>query len=163
MVHKHAFETLDRTFKDMMSNPIKIFGGKTIVLGGDFRQILPTTPEGTRKMTVDASINRSKLWRYFRIFSLVTHLKDPTWIKIPDEYLIVPDGYSVKQIVSIIYSGILDRYGDAEYLSERCILAPNNETVYEINHYIVSTYPGETHHLFSSDSITSMTGSIQRQ
>ncbi|XP_026416020.1 uncharacterized protein LOC113311394 [Papaver somniferum] len=199
-VHKHAFEALDRTFKDLMSNPIKIFRGKTIVLGGDFRQILPTTHEGTRKMTVDASINRSKLWRYFKIFSLhenmriisrasstttedkeifvewvldlgngnppeiaLTHLKDPTWIKIPDDYLIVPDENCVKQISSIIYSGMLDRYGDAEYLSERCILAPNNETVDEINHYIVSTYPGETHHLFRSDSITSMTGSIQRE
>lgn len=75
MVHKHAFEALDRTFKDMMSNPIKIFGGKTIVLGGYFRQILPTTPEGTRKMTVDASINRSKLWRYFRIFSLGENMR----------------------------------------------------------------------------------------
>jgi ATP-dependent DNA helicase PIF1 len=32
----------------------KIFGGKIVVLGGDFRQILPVVPKGGRKDIVNA-------------------------------------------------------------------------------------------------------------
>jgi hypothetical protein len=44
--HRYCFEALDRTLKDIMSDitphsELKQFGGKTIVLGGDFRQTLP--------------------------------------------------------------------------------------------------------------------------
>jgi hypothetical protein len=39
----------------------KIFGGKTMVLGGDFRQILPVVPKGGRKDIVNAPLLRSHL------------------------------------------------------------------------------------------------------
>ncbi|GKC83966.1 DNA helicase [Tanacetum coccineum] len=35
-----CFETLDNTLKDIMDSPERLFGGKTVVLGGDFRQTL---------------------------------------------------------------------------------------------------------------------------
>ncbi|XP_076903521.1 uncharacterized protein LOC143558591 [Bidens hawaiensis] len=38
MIHKHAFEALDRTFKDILKSD-SLFGGKVVVFGGDFRQI----------------------------------------------------------------------------------------------------------------------------
>ncbi|GKB66773.1 ATP-dependent DNA helicase PIF1-like protein, partial [Tanacetum coccineum] len=46
MTQKYAFEALDRTLRDILGykNPCKrsvIFGGVTVLLGGDFRQILP--------------------------------------------------------------------------------------------------------------------------
>ncbi|XP_019170465.1 PREDICTED: ATP-dependent DNA helicase PIF4-like [Ipomoea nil] len=49
MMHKFCFEALDRTMRDLMRfvNPRSsdmTFGGKTVVLGGDFRQILPVIP-----------------------------------------------------------------------------------------------------------------------
>ncbi|KAL6534920.1 hypothetical protein OROGR_013595 [Orobanche gracilis] len=40
MMHKHCFEALDRTLRDIMGTEDLLFGGKTVVLGGDFRQIL---------------------------------------------------------------------------------------------------------------------------
>ena len=48
MADKHVYETVDRTFRDIMKqvNPAleKIpFGGKIIIFGGDFRQILECT------------------------------------------------------------------------------------------------------------------------
>lgn len=66
MAHRHAFEALDRTMRDILSNDdptaaCKPFGGKTVLLGGDFRQILPVIPQGTRQETVAAAINRSHL------------------------------------------------------------------------------------------------------
>ncbi|KAF8088667.1 LOW QUALITY PROTEIN: hypothetical protein N665_0532s0030 [Sinapis alba] len=75
MAHRHAFETLDRTLRDLQfrKNPEaadKPFGGKTVVLGGDFRQILPVIPQGSRHDTVQASISKSYLWQFAQIHSL---------------------------------------------------------------------------------------------
>lgn len=67
MAHRFTFEALDRTLKDIMSNvdptaSDKPFGGKTVLLGGDFRQVLPVIPQGSRQDTVLASLNRSFVW-----------------------------------------------------------------------------------------------------
>ena len=40
MQHEHIMETVDRSIKDVC-NSDKPFGGLTIVIGGDFEQILP--------------------------------------------------------------------------------------------------------------------------
>ncbi|XP_021985515.1 ATP-dependent DNA helicase PIF1-like [Helianthus annuus] len=53
MIHRHAFEALDRTMKDIFKSDDSVnsdmsFGGKVMVLGGDFRQILPVKPNGSR-------------------------------------------------------------------------------------------------------------------
>jgi ATP-dependent DNA helicase PIF1 len=47
-----------------------IFGGKTVVLGGDFRQILPIVPKGGQEDIVSASLNRSHLWQHVMILRL---------------------------------------------------------------------------------------------
>ena len=40
MAHRHLLEALDRTLRDVMATE-QPFGGKVMLLGGDFRQILP--------------------------------------------------------------------------------------------------------------------------
>ena len=52
MINRLCFEALDRTLRDVMraeseENALKPFGGKVIVLGGDFRQILPVVKNGS--------------------------------------------------------------------------------------------------------------------
>ncbi len=59
MMHKHVFEAVDKTFRDIMGRPDMLFGGKVVVLGGDFRQILPVVPRGNRGQIVGASLKRS--------------------------------------------------------------------------------------------------------
>ncbi|XP_019150494.1 PREDICTED: ATP-dependent DNA helicase PIF7-like [Ipomoea nil] len=80
MMHKFCFEALDRSMRDIMraKNPNSFdmtFGGKTVVLGGDFRQILPVIPKGTRQDIVRASINSSYLWRSYKVFRLTKNLR----------------------------------------------------------------------------------------
>ena len=38
MAPRYALEIMDRTLKDLMCNDL-LFGGKIVILGGDFRQL----------------------------------------------------------------------------------------------------------------------------
>jgi len=42
------------------------FGGKVMVFGGDFRQVLPVVTRGTRAQITDATLQRSYLWDKIR-------------------------------------------------------------------------------------------------
>lgn len=61
MARRQTIETVDRSFRDIMDID-KPFGGKVIVFGGDFRQVLPIVPKFTRAETVNASLAKSYLW-----------------------------------------------------------------------------------------------------
>ncbi|XP_015689952.1 uncharacterized protein LOC107303779 [Oryza brachyantha] len=80
MTHKRCFEALDRTLRDLLSkqapsNSIVPFGGKVIVLGGDFRQILPVVRKGSRASIVDASITNSPLWCHVILLRLTMNMR----------------------------------------------------------------------------------------
>ncbi|CAL8993853.1 unnamed protein product [Prunus brigantina] len=69
MNHKHCFEALDKSLSDILLhiNPLDNnvpFGGKPLLLGGDFKQILPVILGGTREEVIDASLNSSYLWHF---------------------------------------------------------------------------------------------------
>jgi hypothetical protein len=69
MISRYCFEALDRTLRDVLScndasKSSLPFGGKTVVLGGDFRQTLPVIEGGSRNEIIDASLIASPLWRH---------------------------------------------------------------------------------------------------
>ena len=69
MMHKMAFETLNRTLKDVLDND-HLFGGLLIVLCGDFRQLLLVVSKGSRAQIVMTSIRESYIWQHVEIFQL---------------------------------------------------------------------------------------------
>ncbi|XP_057763551.1 uncharacterized protein LOC130984017 [Arachis stenosperma] len=80
MMNRFCFEALDRTMRDLLRhiNDASLhlpFGGKTVVLGGDFRQILPVITKGSRQDIVDASINSSYLWEQCQILKLTQNMR----------------------------------------------------------------------------------------
>ena len=80
MMHRHAFEALDRSLRDIMGqvNPLfkdMPFGNKIIVFGGDFRQILPVVKKGTQNDIINAFFNRSCLWKNINVFKLTINMR----------------------------------------------------------------------------------------
>ncbi|XP_017239653.1 uncharacterized protein LOC108212437 [Daucus carota subsp. sativus] len=80
MQHRFAFECLDRSLRDIMrsvdeSRASLPFGGITVVLGGDFRQILLVIPHGDRAEILGACITRSRLWNICKIFILKRNMR----------------------------------------------------------------------------------------
>ncbi|KAM2613605.1 hypothetical protein TB2_028330 [Malus domestica] len=80
MNHKQCFETLDRSLRDVLKGSRPCFdhlpfGGKPILFGGDFRQILPVVPNGSVADIVEASLTSSYLWPYLTIFFLKQNMR----------------------------------------------------------------------------------------
>ncbi|CAN1744092.1 ATP-dependent DNA helicase PIF1 [Linum perenne] len=53
----------------------KPFGGKSVLLGGDFRQTLPVIVEGSRSDCLNASLTRSPLWRSCKLLKLSANMR----------------------------------------------------------------------------------------
>ena len=68
MISRDIMEAVDRSLRDFMRiyddrlGDIP-FGGKLIVFGGDFRQVLPVVPKGSKDDIVAACMISSLLWR----------------------------------------------------------------------------------------------------
>ncbi|CAN1254545.1 ATP-dependent DNA helicase PIF1 [Linum perenne] len=80
MIHRLSFEAVDRTICDIMDVPLsgpgyKPFGGKSVLLGGDFRQTLPVIVEGSRSDCLNASLTRSPLWRSCKLLKLSANMR----------------------------------------------------------------------------------------
>ena len=196
MAHRFCFEALDRTLRDILQNRFpnasaRPFGGLTVVLGGDFRQILPVIPKGRRHDTVNAALNSSHLWAHVNVFHLKINmrlqsnvgnevvgneaqaseiLKFDEWllqigdgsafyddanelVKIPVDILLQSTKNDITSIIDSVYPDIEHRFEDPDYLKERAILTPKNETVHQINDAIMNRIPGDPTNYLSSDTV----------
>ncbi|XP_071688591.1 uncharacterized protein [Rutidosis leptorrhynchoides] len=188
MVNKMCVEALDRSMRDIchQSNPDSmdtLFGGKTVVFGGDFRQILPVIQKGKREDIVDASLNSSYLWDYVTVLKLTVNMRlcgieteantrsFAQWIldigngdvgesedgvfdiEIPQDLLITDLDDPIGSIISTIYPDYLFNLGNPEYYQQRAILAPTHEVVNIISDRMMMCLEGEERSYFSSDGI----------
>ncbi|CAI9715956.1 ATP-dependent DNA helicase [Octopus vulgaris] len=74
MGHKHIFECLDRCLRDVRECN-KPFGGFTVLLSGDWKQILPVGRHSVRSQIVDAVVKRSFLWNHTEVVELTINLR----------------------------------------------------------------------------------------
>ncbi|XP_028753423.1 uncharacterized protein LOC114713014, partial [Neltuma alba] len=149
MVRRYCIEAVDRTFKDIMKcdHP---FGGKCVVMGGDFRQILPVVPKGGRADIVDASINSSELWNHCRMFQLTKNMRllssgdhgDNLKVQQFSEWLLqVGEGK-----IGLPNEGVTD----IEIPSEILIQSSDNH----IQSIVSVTYPNLKYHINNSEYLT---------
>jgi len=74
MMSAHVYEAVDRTLRDVLERDVA-FGGIPILMGGDFRQILPIVRKGSRGQIMDACLLRSKLWQHFEVLTLSKNMR----------------------------------------------------------------------------------------
>jgi len=149
MANKHSLMCINRLLKDIMGNDVP-FGGKIIILGGDFRQVLPVVPHASRAATVQNSIKFSTLWPLFKVFKLTKNMRASAnecefanfLLEIGNGQYPANDDGLVDLPSSLIsnFDIVSEIYGqnslfplETSYLSRCAILAPKNEHYDEIN------------------------------
>jgi len=75
MLHRNAFESIDRTLRDITRNEQVPFGGIPVLFSGDFRQILPVVKQGGKFETLEASLQNSYLWSSMRVIQLKENMR----------------------------------------------------------------------------------------
>ena len=74
MAPRSALEIIDRTLEGIMNNDL-LFGGKIVILGGDFRQLLPLLPRSIGSEVINLSIKSIILWNVFYKFQSTWNMR----------------------------------------------------------------------------------------
>lgn len=140
------------------------FGGKVVILLGDFCQTCPVIPRGTKADVLNACISRCHLWVLFHIARLLTPIRnadDPDFASFVDA---IGDGAGprvnlsllthtteIDDVINFVYGeGILN---DPATCIQRCILAPTNAQVDLYNQNVLSLLTSPPHQYYAADSL----------
>ena len=164
MIPNHALHAIDRLLRDITQNDTP-FGGKLLLFGGDFRQVLPVVVRGTATQILEQCLKRSPLWKHFRIFKLTQNMRAhqeerefADWLlqlgngtltsteTAEEDMIDIPNQCIVDDMVQAIFPNFdEDRSGSI-------ILTPKNDISLKLNDEILQRLPGEEHVFFSCDS-----------
>src|SRR5439155_4520829 len=75
MISAHHLKIIDRLLRDVMTTAHEPFGGKCMLIGGDFRQVLPIVVHGTKFDIINATIKRCFLWQHFKSMKLTINIR----------------------------------------------------------------------------------------
>ncbi|KAF4530354.1 hypothetical protein B566_EDAN018479, partial [Ephemera danica] len=170
MAHIDLFQAVNRLLQDLMQNTLP-FGGKVILLGGDFKQILPVVKHGSRASCVAALISKCPdLWQHFIILRLTQNMRtNPAEIEFSNWLLQVGTGmlntpqgtinipanniYSGTNFIQQVFGEAIQGQGD---LSKCAILCSSNHQALAVNEKVLEMLPGENHQYLSSDQVVTL-------
>jgi hypothetical protein len=136
---RYGFEAIDTALREIMKINLP-FGGKKIVLGGDFRQTPPIEPKASQGQIIQLSIKKSYLWESFRIFSLTENLRVGKYILEEENEERIQKFKDHAQFLLDIGNGKLaspDGFTESSTLIPEHYLHPNEELL----DFIESIYP----------------------
>ncbi|CAF3572606.1 unnamed protein product [Rotaria sp. Silwood1] len=160
----YALNAVDILLRDIM-NIDAPFGGKIIILGGDFRQVLPVIRFANRSELIAASLKSSNLWPYFKVMHLHQNMRTgpgeeefSKWlIKLGNGELTSNEDDEIELPSSCMLNGNLvdEIFGqhisieDVPTLCNRTILCPKNEHSLLVNEEVLQRLP-ETEKTYTS-------------
>ena len=163
MANHAVLACVDETCQRIMQSSLP-FGGKVVVLLGDFRQTCPVIHKGTKAEVIDASISHSAIWPNFTIHHLTTPIRnaeDPPFAAFVDA---IGDGGGPEisfqglqhakctlDIIHFVFPN--DVIGNPTLCLRRSILAPTNSQVDAYNLVILNLLPGNLRHFCAADSL----------
>ncbi|XP_073307172.1 uncharacterized protein [Primulina huaijiensis] len=178
MARRSTIEKFNEMLQDIMDSKL-LFGGKLVVLGGDFRQTLPVILKSTKDDIIDSSIVMSPLWNQLTKIKLEINMRAlfdsnfSSWllkigngteatnkeneITIPARINIpfTDDITSLNVLIDMVFPNITDSNLDISLFVKRAILTTRNEFVHEINDVLINKFPGEETIYYSCDENTS--------
>lgn len=172
MLPKEGLRCIDLLLREVMKNN-RPFGGKVLIVGGDFRQTLPVVPSGNITEIIECCIKSSPLWRYFQHLILSANMRSEgqrehnDWllkigenplpnIPLSDRELIQVPPQMVENgsLIDAIFGESPTELSD-EQLSNRVIVSPTNYQSLEMNREIIRRLDGEPTLYYSADSVVS--------
>lgn len=149
---------MDRFLRDITGNHDLSFGGKVVVLGGDFRQCLPVIPQASTAQVLQSTVKGSDLWDTFsqNTFCL-THNQRSNNQAFSDWLLHIGNGtdhrnrntdhvdfaqtpiqivHSLDDLISTVYGNSIN-IGNLSTFNSTIILAPKNKQINLINEKVL--------------------------
>ena len=169
------FHAIDRLLRDLMSNDVP-FGGKIVLLGGDFRQLLPVVKRGTPAEILERCIVRSPLWVHVKIFKFTHNMrltnnqltfkqflldigdgKRPLRTEAPFQNCIqVPsDMVTEDSVVDFVYP----QNQPLTSLTNNAVLCLTNTTATDVNEKVLQSMDSDSMTYISADSVIPNPGS----
>ncbi|XP_073360641.1 uncharacterized protein [Aegilops tauschii subsp. strangulata] len=167
MTKRQAVEALDNSMRDIMGIRDRPFGGKTVVFGGDFRQVLPVVRRGSRGQIIDATLRSSHLWKCMRQLRLISNMRahNDTWfadyllrvgngtedvddqgnILLPEDICLPSTGKvdDLEKLIDHVFLSLDDNMSDSNYMTSRAILSTINDNVDKINIRMIDRFHGD--------------------
>ncbi|XP_074313808.1 ATP-dependent DNA helicase PIF1-like [Silene latifolia] len=166
MAKRQSIEYFESTLRDVCSNNL-LFGGKIVVFGGDFRQVLPVIPKSTLQEALNSSFVMSSLWPKLEKLHLTVNMRDmrdpafsdfvlrvgdgsPPYengkdIKLPRPIVIseTEENVLIDRLIAAVYPDIHLINANPSLMTGRAILTPKNDDTRAINSILVSRQQGE--------------------
>ena len=166
MIPSHALHAIDRCLQDITQES-RPFGGKTLLLGGDFRQVLPVVPRVPPAVIIDTYLKRSPLWPLFQQHRLTRNMRAlpgesdfASWLLQLGNGELNDTSEQLETIdippACVCEGDIIDEVfltADSSGLHDKVILTPKNEHCLAVNERVLATIPGEGRTYLSADSV----------
>ena len=163
MANHAVLACVDETCRRVMGSSAP-FGGKVVVLLGDFRQTCPVVRKGTKAEIINASISHSPIWPCFAIHQLITPIQnaqDPDFAAFVDaigdgagpEISFQESQHAESKTGLIQFTFPHNLIGNPLLCLQRCILAPTNSQVDTYNSTILNLLPSEPRLFCAADSL----------
>ena len=168
MANRATLDCVDNVCRRVMNND-EVFGGKVVILLGDFRQTCPVIRKGSRAQVVNACIQKSPIWPEFVIKKLIRPIRnaeDPDFSNYVNH---IGDGAgpeirldmlqtttNASELTAFVFPS--DILNQPLQCLKRAILAPTHVQVDSYNNEILSRVDGISRTYFAADSLKEIDG-----
>ena len=166
-----AYDCIDTYLRDLMKTDIP-FGGKILLMGGDFRQCLPILPRGTIADILACTVKKSRIWKHAQQLKLHRNMRvneaendfkqwlsnlgtgnlpstvlnsHESLVAIPDPMVLPYSENALNELVDYTWGSTSDEILDTGLNKNSGILCPINEDSFQLNEKVLLKIDKQMH------------------